>query len=242
MELSSRLAEGVLASFLAAILFAIVIYRTYARSASILGRDRLFASDLWWIPGWNCWRFIVPNMKGPANLWDIEYRCWLREIIPERTGCSVKSFRDIELDAQQRIILPTGQDLPILCFRFERRENNLVFLHTDKFGKVLCEVEIFGPNMWQLKAEYSFYTLAINASIRGKGNPKSSQTLLGRFVSHLKLPHRVHRLLTIPQKNKGRTRETDDIFESLFADQANPEHSVPIAFTGAEQVSIRLPD
>lgn len=142
----------------------------------------------------------------------------MREIIPALQGSSVQSFRDTELSAGQRIILPGRQDLPILCFRFEVRGDNLVFLHTDKFGVVLSEFEIVGPNEYELKAEYSFET-----------------------SSSMGLPHRVRRLLTIPQRPASQ-RGKFDLFRSLLSRQRESECTVPLVFTGAEQVSVRLPE
>jgi len=208
--------EGVLASFVAAILFAVVLYLLYVLSASQLKRNRLFARDLWWLPAWRCWRFVLRNMEGNANLCGIEYRCWLREIVPAQPGSSPQSFRDTGLSVERRIILPTRQDLPILCFRFEKRDDNLVVVHTDKFGVALGEFSVTGPNKYELKAEYSLETM-----------------------SRFGFPHRVRRLLTVPQKASGRNGEVN-IFSNMLARQGNSECFVRLVFTSAEQISVRF--
>ena len=132
--------------------------------------------DLWWLPAWRCWRFVVRNIEGNTNICAIEHRCWLREILPARPGSSAQSFKDTELSAERRIILPAGEDFPILCFRFEERDGNLGFIHTDKFGVDLTRFEISDSNKHELKAEYALET-----------------------TSPMGLPHRVRRLLTIPE-------------------------------------------
>jgi hypothetical protein len=205
--------ESVLASLVAAAIFALLVYWVYVRSASQLKRRRLFAKDLWWLPGWNCWRFVVRNMEGKTNLREIEYQCWLREILPANAGSSVKSFRDTELTAGRRILLPGGQDLPVLCFRFAERDGNLLLAHTDKFGVPLGEFELTGGSEWELKAEYF---LEIDSSMR--------------------IPHRVRRLLTIPEKAGGKDGEVN-CFRRLLGRQGDQECSIPLAFTGAEQIS-----
>ena len=210
---------GVLASFVAAILFGLVVYRMYLRSASLLKRSNLFARDLWWLPAWRCWRFVVRNIGGNTSLWEIQYRCWLREIVPAQLSSSVASFRDAELSIGQRIILPVGQDLPVLCFRFEERGDDLFMIHTDKFGGALGEFKITGPSKWEIKAEYSFQTISQTAGIVG-------------------FPHRVYRLLTIPENAKSQHGEVD-VFRQLLSHQGQSECSVPLAFTGAEQISVK---
>lgn len=211
--------EGVLASLVAAILFALLIYFAYVISSSRLRRDRLFARDLWWLPRWNTWRFVVRNIQGKGNLCQIEYRSWLREILPAARGSSVKSFRDTELvPLGKRIILPREQDLPILCFRLEERDDTLVLVHTDKFGDELGRYIMAGPNMWSLKAEYSLET-----------------------HGSMGLPHRVQRLLTIPEKAPGR-KGTVEVFKRLQLLQGPSECWVPLVFTGAEEISVRLPE
>jgi hypothetical protein len=206
---------GFLASFVAAVLFAFLVHKIYLRSAAQFRRSQFFARDLWWLPAWRCWRFVVRNIGGNTNLWEIQYRCWLREIVPAQVGSSVASFRDTDLSGGQRIILPVGQDLPVLCFRFEEREGELFLIHTDKFGGVLGEFRITGPNKWEVKAEYSFQTIGIGG-----------------------VPHRVYRLLTIPEKAKGQHTEVD-VFRRLLSHQGQSECTVPLAFTGAEQISVR---
>lgn len=205
--------ENVLASLVAAAIVALLVYRVYVRSASHLKRHRLFAKDLWWLPGWNCWRFVVRNMEGKANLREIEYQCWLREIVPAKAGSSVKSFRDTELTAGRRILLPGGQDLPVLCFRFAERDGNLLLAHTDKFGVLLGEFELTGGSKWELKVEYFLET-----------------------DSSMHLPHRVRRVLTIPEMAGGKDGEVN-CFRRLLGRQNDQECTVPLVFTAAEQVS-----
>jgi hypothetical protein len=125
---------------------------------------------------------------------------------------------DTELSTGRRVILPAGQDLPILCFRFEERGGKLVFVHTDKFGVDLTRFEISDSKERELKAEYGLET-----------------------TSPMGLPHRVRRLLTIPENATTQHGEVN-IFKRLLSLQGESECSVPYAFTGAEQISVRFED
>jgi len=88
-----------------------------------------------------------------GSLVSIGYRTWLRVVEPKRKGCSVDTFADTELMSGERILLPGGQDLPILCFRIEQASGGWIFVHTGKLGTRIAEYPII-PQTDSIKAEY----------------------------------------------------------------------------------------
>jgi hypothetical protein len=116
-------------SFLGSVAVVLLLYFLYWLSSRSCSRNRAYA-QCWWLPGWNCFRFVIRNMHSKVNLICVRHRAWLRATKPPITGCSVKSFVDTEITSGERILLPNEQDLPVLCFRLENNGNRLV--HTDK--------------------------------------------------------------------------------------------------------------
>lgn len=212
----SVLLLGVLASMVATVVVALILFLFYSNSARSLKRNRTFAQDLWWLPKWQCWRFVIRNMKGDACLYDVEFRSWLREIEPADVDSSVSSFRDFALENGRRVLLPQGQDLPILCFRLERKDAALQVTKTDKFGTAAQSFPITTGLDYELKAEYAF-TLT----------PPSQ------------VAHRVRRLLTIPGSLEREGRRLS-LFSYLEARQSRTEASVAVVFTEDEQISLRF--
>jgi len=62
------------------------------------------------------------------------------------------TFVDTDLDSGERIYLPTGQDLPIVCFRFEENLGKIKLIHTDKLGNIIKPYDLEGMN--DIMAEY----------------------------------------------------------------------------------------
>lgn len=113
-----------------------VLYHLYWISFRHCSAKRAYA-QCWWLPDWNCFRFVIRNMHSEENLMSIKYRAWLRSIQPARLGSSVKTFEDKEIASGERILLYGRQDLPVLCFRFEHHGNDIKFVRTDKFGTLI---------------------------------------------------------------------------------------------------------
>lgn len=196
-------------------LFIAMLVYIYTRRAQVYRRVRTEARDLWWLPGWNVWRVVIRNIGGSASLHELRWRAWYRRVQPSKPGCSVSTFVDTELESGERHLLPVDQDIPILCFRFEKRNGVLVFVHTDKVGNVRSETSVDQTD--QILAEYNF-------------------TVEDRF----KIPYTVTRLLDLPcqlDSAKGQF----DLFEYLFRSQAKPEHSVSLPLTSDEHIGVPVP-
>ncbi len=125
---------NILYSFLGSTILLFLSLFIYKRLAKHYSKIKANA-ECWWLPEWNCWRFVIKNTNSKDTLNNIKYRTWFRHIKPATSGSSVKSFVDKDLIAGERIILPKDQDLPIFCFRVEEATNKLVFIHTDKLGE-----------------------------------------------------------------------------------------------------------
>jgi len=75
-------------------------------------------------------------------------------VIPGGAGCSVNTLVDTEIDLGERIFLPAGQDLPIICFRFDDRRSNIKLVVTDKLGNALNSYDL--NDIKSIMAEYHF--------------------------------------------------------------------------------------
>jgi hypothetical protein len=187
----------------------------YTRRARVYRRVRTEAHDLWWLPGWNVWRVVIRNIGGSTSLHELRWRVWYRHVEPPKPGCSVSTFVDTELDTGERHLLLVDQDIPILCFRFEKRNGVLVFVRTDKLGNVRSETNVGRTD--QVLAEYNF-------------------TVEDRF----KIPYTVTRLLELPRQLDS-AKGSFDLFDYLFKSQVKPEHSVPLLLTSDEHIGIPVP-
>lgn len=198
-------------------LVLVLLTWAYARLGRAYRRTRSEARDLWWLPGWNSWRLVIRNMEGQGSLYDLRYRAWFRSVEPPRPGCSTSSFVDLPLVAEERIVLPPGQDLPILCFRFEKQKTGLAFIHTDKLGASLSTIKIDGRPA-ELIAEYTF-------RIRGP----------------MQVPFTITRTLFIPSTIDHQTRGSVNIFELLLKGQSKGEHHTALPLTSEEEIGVPFP-
>lgn len=105
--------KSIFFSFLGSALVVGLLYFCYWVSSQHVSRKKAYAK-CWWLPGWNCFRFVIRNMRGKNNLILIKYRGWLRSIKPSIVGCSTPTFVDTELISGERILLPGAyeKDLP----------------------------------------------------------------------------------------------------------------------------------
>lgn len=95
--------------------------------------------ELWYLPDYG-FRLVIRNLPRKKRLFDINYRSFLRKIIPPSEGCSVSTFLDYELNRQEDFFLFPGTDQIVISFRLERDINNEpVFINTDKLGNELSK-------------------------------------------------------------------------------------------------------
>ena len=175
----------------------------------------ILEAEAWWLPGWNCCRFVIRNMHRKDNVLDIRCRAFLREILPQKLGSSVKTFADMDIALGERILLAGEQDFPIICFRFEHQDSGLKFIHTDKKG-VLKKTFDVRPELEALTVEYYL-----------------------RIKRGFLLKHEISRLYQIPhylEKNGTRI----DYFEKLLEDQSKPEHRIEHVFKREEFITVTI--
>ncbi|MGH9382937.1 MAG: hypothetical protein ACRD2N_01385 [Vicinamibacterales bacterium] len=111
-----------------------VVYLFYVASAAYTKRC-VAKAECWWLPGdANTFRFVIRNRHRKGNLFGIRYRAWLRKDIPASESISVDTFTDTELAQGERLLLPGGDDLPMVCFRLENAGAALNLIVTDKMG------------------------------------------------------------------------------------------------------------
>lgn len=209
--------NNIAAELVGSALFVVLLLLVFRRSARDYRRNRAEARDLWWLPAWNVWRFVIRNIESDSSLYDSRYRAWLRRVEPARVGSSVSTFVDSPLGSAERFVLPAGQDLPVLCFRFERRATGMVFVHADKLGVSQLEIDL-GQDSAEILAEYMF-------RIRGP----------------FQVPYTMTRLLTIPRFVEDSAKGRVDLFAVLLDSQAKGEHCIALPLTTDEEIGIPTP-
>ncbi len=142
---------GLVTSFVGSALVVLVVYYSYWISNQRASRPAY--AGYWWLPAWNCYRFVIRNMPHADSLISLRWRSWIRVIKLARTGSSVDTFVDTELSSGERVLLPGGQDLPVLCFRFQESGGNLQLIHTDKLGVQIGEYPLH-PEVDAVKVEF----------------------------------------------------------------------------------------
>ncbi len=118
------------AASLGAVFLLWLLYAATARWA----RKHVATAECWWLPGANSFRFVLRNMPSKTNLSGVRYRVWLRTDAQARDDISVTTLLDDNLAEGERLLLPAGQDLPLICFRFQEAGSDLELLITDKMG------------------------------------------------------------------------------------------------------------
>lgn len=242
--------KSIFFSFLGSAVVVGLLYFCYWISSRHVSRKKAYA-ECWWLPGWNCFRFVIRNMRDKNNLTLIKYRSWLRSIKPSIPGCSTPTFVDTELTTGERILLPGayekdlpkkkiervvilikrrvmkwikgeeipldgGQDLPVLCFRFEDNEGNLKFIHTDKLGTPINTYNISSETD-SLKIEYYL-----------------------KLQSWFLFKHEIVRTFEIPHYLPVDGKKVDVFRYLLKRIQTKGERSVRLVFLTAEDIRVAV--
>ncbi len=155
-------------------------------------------------------------MHNKGSLTSIHFRTWIREIVPSGPGSSVNTFIDQELTNGERIILPSGQDLPALCFRFENHNGNLIFVQTDKQGKMIREYEI-NEQVEAIVGEYSV-----------------------KIRSWFLFKHKIVRMYDIPHRFDLDGKRRDLFREYVLPFQDKKEGKLKTVFQTAQEVAVSI--
>ena len=207
---------SILFSFLGSAVVVVLLYFLYWLSSRRCSRERAYA-ECWWLPGWNCFRFVIRNMHSEDDLSSVKYRAWLRSIESATQNCSVNTFVDNDIVSGERILLPRGQDLPILCFRFEQHGNMMKLIHTNKLGKPINVYDL-GPSVDSLKVEYYL-----------------------KLRSWFLFKHEIVRIFEIPHYLTTVEGKEEDIFDlHFFKKQQQDEHRIQTTFKTAEVITVAV--
>jgi len=155
-------------------------------------------------------------MHNEGNLTGIKYRAWLRYVLPKDEGSSVKTFIDRELSSNERLLLPGGQDLPVVCFRVEKRSDGLKLIHTDKKGESISEYPI-DELLMGLQIEY-----------------------LLKIRSWFLFKHEITRSFVIPVRKEQEGQERNLFEEYLLPMQTEKEMKVKIVSQTARQITVTV--
>jgi hypothetical protein len=206
---------NLLLGVLASALVVAALYFGYWFSYKHYSEQRAYA-ECWWLSRWNCYRLVIRNMHDKGNLTAVQYRSWIRRIVPAEPGSSVNTLVDNELSCGERIILPSGQDLPVLCFRFEQRHGTLVFVQTDKQGSSIQEFELEDD----VEAIIAEYTVKIHSWFLFK--------------------HEIVRMFDIPHTLDIDGEQTDLFKDFLLLRQQEEEFRVKTVFQTAQEVAVSI--
>lgn len=130
-----------------------VLYALYVVSG-VYAKRSVGTGECWWLPGANTFRFVIRNIPRKGNLVGLRYRAWLRRELPASDGISVGTFVDHDLTEDERLLLPGGQDLPVVCFRLEEADSTLTFVRTDKMGAAE-DTHVVDGETFKLMVEFS---------------------------------------------------------------------------------------
>jgi len=202
-------------SFAGSAVVLIVFYSLFVYSSRYASRKRAYAR-LYWLPAWQCFRFVIRNMESKDSLIGTNYRAWLRSIRPSREGSTVKTFVDVALESGERILLPGVQDLPVICFRFEDGENGLKLVHTNKLGEPIHQYDLTSE-VDSLKIEYT-------VKIRG-------WSLFKIFK------HEIVRTFEVSHYLEAKGKKMN-AFRYLLNKQEQKEQRIPIVFLTSEDITI----
>lgn len=202
-------------SFLGSLLAIVAVYTLYIGSAEYCKSHRAMA-ECWWLKDARSFRFVIRNMFGSSNLTGIRFRVWTRTVIPSAEGISVNTFVDIEVESGERLLLPTRQDLPLLCFRFEQSASSLALLITDKLGAVLRTLSV-PPDLNYLMFEYS-----------------------ARTRNWYLFKHEISRIYALPQYRQIDGERRNIFTEYLLALQSGAERRAKSVLKFAEEVTVTV--
>ena len=116
----------------------------------------------------------------------------------------------------QRIILPPGQDLPIVCFRLEKKRATLNLVITDKIGKPQSSFPIKDDS----------FRIMIEFSVRTR--------------TWFFFKHEISRLYCIPQFKTVEGIRQNIFLESLLPMQSSAEDIMELASQYAEEVTVTV--
>lgn len=145
---------GFLRSVASSLTAVVILYLLYLGSGEY-ARAYVGKAECWWLPGANAFRFVIRNIPGRRNLFDVRYRTWLRRTLEPSDTISVGTFVDTDLTEGGRLLIPPGQDLPLICFRLEDGGPLVGLLVTDKMGNPIEATQQIDEGNVELMAEFS---------------------------------------------------------------------------------------
>ncbi len=126
------------------------------------------------------------------------------------------TFVDAEVESGERLLLPRRQDLPLLCFRFERAGSALALLITDKRGAVLRTFSVpFDLNY--LMFEYS-----------------------ARTRNWYLFKHEISRIYVLPQYKQIDGERRNVFTEYFLALQSGAERQAKSVLKFAEEITVTV--
>jgi hypothetical protein len=179
-------------------------------------RKHVAKAECWWLPGANTFRFVIRNIPRTGNLFSIRYRAWLRTDVPSAEDISVGTLLETELSEGERLLLPGGQDLPMICFRLQDLGSSLKLLVTDKMGNPLSTQPVDDATT-VLMAEFS-----------------------ARARTLLLFKHDIHRLYAIRRFRKRGESQFDVFREYFLPVQASHERKAKWVSKFAEEVTVTI--
>lgn len=207
--------RGFLLSVLSSLTAVGVLYALYLASVAH-ARRCVATAQCWWLPGANTFRFVIRNIPRKGNLVGVRYRAWLRKDVPATDAISVGTFVDTLFVEGERLLLPGGQDLPVICFRLEVAGHDLSLVCTDKMGAAQ-ETCLIDDDSCRLVVEFS-----------------------ARARTWLLFKHEVSRLFEVPQFLELQGRRRNVFREYLLPMQSSGERQMKSVIQYAEEITVTV--
>lgn len=174
--------------------------------------SEIASAEMWWLPAWNCFRLVIRNIPVGYEITDVRSKAWLRDVLSPRDGCSVNSFRDLDLVCGERMLLPRTDDFPLACFRLHKANNGFQFVLTDKFGAEMAS--------HRLSSEFKEFSVEYTAKVQ----------------TWKLFKYEINRVFVIPYKDEVK----GEVFQRVFEMQHGPEARFPVMFRRAEVIRVSI--
>lgn len=125
---------NILCSFLGSVILVLISFYVYYKLSQYYSKKTI-CSDCYWIPKFKCWKFMIKNFSSHETFYNIKYSSWISKVDPS-SPFMVSYIRD-ELSNGERSIISVFDNIPVICFRIEKINNQFTFFLTDQFGNTI---------------------------------------------------------------------------------------------------------
>ena len=125
---------NILCSFIGSVILVIISFYVYYKLSQYYSKKTI-CSDCYWIPEFKCWKFMIKNFSSNETFFNIKYSSWISKV--DSSSPFMVSYIKDELSHGERNIISVFENIPVICFRIEKINNQFVFFLTDQFGNTI---------------------------------------------------------------------------------------------------------